>query len=602
LSIDKSFADPLFKDISITLSDNEKMGLIGTNGSGKSTLLKIFAGLESQDAGDLIITKNVRVVYLPQIEKFPDNSTITDVLFDALTDESYDEAQKYKKVERSVNISGFDPDQKVKELSGGMKKRISILKALNYEPDVLLLDEPTNHLDIEGIEWIEGILKKASFAFVLVCHDRYFLENVTNRIVELGKSYPGGYLKIEGAYSRFLEAKRAFLENQIKKEESLSNKMRREKDWLARSPKARTTKAQYRIDDAARLSQELGDVKFRNSQTKNINIDFSGTDRKTKQLIKIRDAGVEFEGRKIFENIDITLSPGTRIGLVGRNGTGKTTFMSTINDTLPLNEGTIKWVDGLKVVTFDQNREQLDQNMTLRKALVPDGDSVVYRDRTVHIVTWAQRFLFSKDQLDLQIKRLSGGEQARILIANLMEKPADVLLLDEPTNDLDIQSLEVLEDSLMDFPGAIVLVSHDRSFLDSLTNHILAFDETKDVVSFSGYDQWLQSKKNKSKKNNSKKNKSKNQKKVKEKALDKPKKDREKKAAKMSYKDKFELENIEDNIAKAEQLVDQVSEKLNQPEVISDKDKLKSCCEDLDKAKAEVDRLYSRWEELELLK
>ncbi len=588
ISIDKSFADPLFQDISLTLSANEKLGLIGTNGSGKSTLLKIFAEHETPDSGELIITKNTRIVYLPQIEKFPDNSTVEEVLFDALSEESYDDAQKYQKVERSISRSGFNIDQKVSELSGGWNKRLSIIKALNYEPDVLLLDEPTNHLDIEGIEWIENILRRADFAFVLVCHDRYFLENATNRIVELGKQYPGGYLKTEGSYNRFIEHKRAFVENQAKQETTLSNKMRREKDWLSRNPKARTTKAQYRIDEAGRLSDELSEVKFRNAQNKNINIDFSSTERKTKKLIAVRNAGKSIEGKKLFEKIDLTLSPGSRIGLVGRNGTGKSTFMSTINKLIEVDEGTIKWVDDLKVVTFDQNREQLDQEMTLRKALVPDGDSVLYRDRNIHVVSWARRFLFSKDQLDLQIKRLSGGEQARILIANLMEKPADVLLLDEPTNDLDIQSLEVLEDSLIDFPGAIVLVSHDRSFLDKITDHIFAFDDTESVTSYAGYSQWLDSKKKGGKKKKT--------------TQEKTKKAKSKTTSKMSYKDKFELENIEEKIAEAEELVEDISSKLCLPEVINDKKKLTSCCENLDKAKAEVDRLYTRWEELEEIK
>jgi ATP-binding cassette subfamily F protein uup len=314
----------------------------------------------------------------------------------------------------------------------------------------------------------------------MISHDRRFLENTVRRVIELSAAYPNGTLQVNGNYSAFVEQRETFLEQQQEQEERLANKVRRENEWLSRGPKARGTKAKARKDAAYQLQDDLVEVKNRNRVGK-VDIAFDATERKTKKLLTAVGISKSFEGRQLFSNLDLTLSPGTRLGLLGRNGCGKSTLMQILaaadrNDGMKPDSGTVKVADKLRIVNFDQRRQQLDQQQTLRRALAPDGDSVLYQDRSIHVVSWAKRFLFRPDQLETPVARLSGGEQARILIAALMRQPADVLLLDEPTNDLDIPSLDVLEESLSEFPGALVLVTHDRFMLDRLCDQVLGFD------------------------------------------------------------------------------------------------------------------------------
>jgi ATP-binding cassette subfamily F protein uup len=341
-----------------------------------------------------------------------------------------------------------DLQQQVSALSGGWRKRLAITCALIQQPDLLLMDEPTNHLDLEGILWLEGLLKAARFAFVLVSHDRYFLENTTNRTVELNKRYPDGYLKVDGSYSEFLQQRAAVFDQQDREQQVLANKARRELEWLRRGAKARTTKAQARIDYAEGLQGEAAESRRRNLEIASAQIEFDATRRKTRKLVEAKHVTVERGGRALITGLDLLLTPGTCLGLLGRNGSGKSSLMGLLKGEIKPAAGDIAWADDLKVVSFDQQRAQLDQTLTLKHTLAPMGESVVFQGRPMHVTAWAKRFLFPIEKLGLPVSRLSGGEQARVLIAQLMLKPADILLLDEPTNDLDIPTLEVLEDSL----------------------------------------------------------------------------------------------------------------------------------------------------------
>lgn len=590
-AISKSYgAQTLFTDISFGVFENERLGLIGANGSGKSTLLKILAGLSSPDEGQITIQKHTRMVYLPQDDDLDPEKSIEQTLWDSLTAKEIEDTQRYSYVQRIIGRAGFDDlQQAVKSLSGGWRKRVAITRALIQEPDVLLLDEPTNHLDLEGIIWLEEMLNNAAFAFIVVSHDRGFLENTTNRTIELGKFYPEGYLSVNGSYRKFQKQRTVFLENQQRQEAVLANKMRRETEWLQRGPKARTTKARFRIDEACRLKDELSAVRQRNVHNQEVAIDFESTNRKTKKLIQTHKLSISRGGRKLFGDLNLKFSPGMRLGLMGRNGTGKSTLMHLLANRLQPDEGYIEWAEGLRIVLFDQTREQLDQDQILRRALAPEGDSVIYRGRSVHVVTWAKRFLFRPDQLDMPVSRLSGGEQARILIARLMLRPADVLLLDEPTNDLDIPALEVLEESLIDFPGAIVLVTHDRFLLDRVANIILGFDGQGRAEVFADYNQWLESRKI-----------LKPEKKT-DKSKPKPK-PKSKKNKQLSYKDQYELDHIEEKILEAEAELESFQKQLEDPEVVGDPVRLQECCRLLEPAQVRVDQLYRRWEELEALK
>lgn len=581
----------LFSDLSIGFSEGERIGLIGSNGVGKSTLLKIFADKIKPDKGDRIQGKSIVFEYLAQQDQLDHTKTIDEILTGILDEEFFDDAEKYGKAQKIIGQAEIpDLDVLIGDLSGGWKKRISITCALIKQPDLLFLDEPTNHLDFEGILWLEGILKNAVFAFVLVSHDRYLLENATNRIIELGPVYPGGYYKIEGNYSEFLKRREDFLENQLRKETVLANKMRRETEWLSRGPKARATKAQYRIDSAMKMNDELSNIKKRNSHNITVDISFDSTGRKTKKLLEAYNIGKTLGDKKLFEDVSIRLSPGTFIGLLGANGSGKSTFLKILNKSIEPDSGTIKHVDDLKIVMFDQDREQLDQNITLKKALSADSDTVLYMGRPVHIVTWAKKFLFKAEQLDMPVRNLSGGEQARVLIANLMQKPSDILFLDEPTNDLDIQSLEILEESLREFPGAIVAASHDRYLLDNLATHILGFDGEGSAVVYADFRQWIDVVNERKKKL---KSKTKKNKEVQVKTKNKKK---------FSYKHNYELEHIEEKIQQAEKEVEQYEIHLTDPEVSNNPVKLQETCNSLDKAHKYVEKLYDRWEILEALK
>ncbi|ACN14967.1 ABC-type transporter, ATP-binding protein (ATPase) [Desulforapulum autotrophicum HRM2] len=587
-SIFKSYGDqPVFDNLTINIEDTERLGLIGGNGSGKSTLLELIADRDTPEKGERYLNKNTHLVYLAQQDELDPDKTIQQTLEDGLAGENIHGQERYRRVKKMIGVGGFtDPSQKCSALSGGWQKRLTITRALGLDPDLFLLDEPTNHLDISGVLWLESILKNPSFAFVVVSHDRAFLESVCTNITELGRCYPQGQISVKGGYNTFEQERTRILATQLKQEEVLTNRMRRETEWLRQGAKARSTKARYRIDQADKLGSELADVKLRNRQTTRIDMDFNGTNRKTRRLLTCQGIEKSLGGKQLFSDITLELVPGTRLGLVGDNGCGKTSLMNILEGTLAPDKGEVKRADQLKVAVFDQNRSRLDPEMTLKQALSPAGEAVIYRGQSIHVVSWAKRFLFTADQLTLPVGRLSGGEKARILMAEIMLTPADLLLLDEPTNDLDIPALEVLEQSLVEFPGAIVLVSHDRFLLDRVATGILFFDGKGNATAHADQSQCLAKKTTPKKKKKTTRTSGK----------------KETPSAKFSYKDKFELEQIEPQILAAEAQVATLEDAMADVTVMSDPDELARVCTELQKAHSQVEQLYARWEELEALK
>ena len=581
-SVGKSYgAQTLFRDITLSVFAGEKLGLIGPNGSGKSTLLKIVAGVETADSGQVSVAGSTHLVYLPQEDLFPTGATVESVLLEALPAHQKDAG--LNGIRDTLRAIAFpDLQQPVETLSGGWKKRLAVTAALIQEPDLLLLDEPTNHLDLEGILWLEELLQQARFAFVLVSHDRYFLEHAANRVVELNRRYPDGYLRVEGNYSQFLQRRLEVFDRQDREEEVLANKFRRELEWLRRGPKARTTKAQSRIDSAYGLKDQLAETRGRNALGRSAEIEFDASGRKTRKLVELKGVTLERGGRTLFSGLDLALGPGSCLGVLGRNGSGKSSFMQLLRGALKPAAGSITWADELKVVSFDQKREQLDRSLSLKDALSPTGDSVMFQGKPLHVSAWARRFLFPTDKLGLPVSRLSGGEQARILIARLMLQPADLLLLDEPTNDLDIATLEVLEESLAEFPGAIVLISHDRFLVDRLSDRLLYLDGAGKAVFFADYAQWLESRKT---------------------AQPAPAKSgaavMTRPASGLSYEEKKELDRISKRIEKAEAEVAALQQQLHNPAIMSDAAKLKEIYGGLQAAEAKVAQIYARWQELE---
>ena len=601
-AIGKSFgAQNLFQNIDLVINKDDRIGLIGPNGSGKSTLLKILCGRVEPDDGQVLCRKHIKTSYLAQADHFIESATVSENLEAALSTLDLDETERYNRVQALLSRAEFpDTSIAVELLSGGWRKRLAICRSFVVQPDILVMDEPTNHLDIEGVIWLEkmlsGALPKSPDAFLLVSHDRRFLENIASRVVELSSVYPDGSLQVNGNYSDFLRTRVEFLEQQQNLEERLANKMRRETEWLSRGPKARATKARYRINEAHKLKGQLSEVKNRNRSVKQVRIDFDSTGRKTKKLLEANGLSKSYEGRTLFTDLDLVLSPGTRLGLLGRNGCGKSTIMQIIaasgrDGGLEPDSGTIKTAPEVRIVSFDQKRESIDPEITLRRALAPDGDAIVFRESSLHVVSWAQRFLFRPDQLETPVGQLSGGEQARILIAELMRQPADILLLDEPTNDLDIPSLDVLEESLLDFPGALVLVSHDRFLLDSVCDQVIGFDGDGGVAYYADYEQWLDDLKRR------KKEASGALKSVQETAD--PKKAKQKKSGKLSYMDQREYDQIEEKIMEGEEEQERLQMLMDSPETATNPQLLESVWADLEQEKQKVGKLYERWDELE---
>jgi ABC transport system ATP-binding/permease protein len=584
-SISKSFGSrQLFRGISLGLEEGERLGLMGPNGSGKSTLLKILAGLIGPDSGAVSARRNLKVGYVPQEATFDPGLTVEQVVAAAIADRHLDDAERAAAINVAIGRAGFSGGaQPVDSLSGGWQRRLAIARELVREPDLLFLDEPTNHLDIEGILWLEKLLTGAAFASVVVSHDRYFLDNVVNDMAEINRAYPEGIFRVEGGYERFLEKKEEFLLSQASRQESLANKVRREVEWLRRGAKARTGKSRARIDEAGRLISELNEMEQR--AVKGVaRIDFTATDRRTKRLVSVESISKELGGRTLFRDLDFTLGPGARLGLLGLNGTGKTTLLRILAGEIAPDAGTVERADGLRIVYFDQAREKLDLSATLREGLGAHGDTVIFRDRPIHVAGWAKRFLFDAGQLDRPISSLSGGEQARVLIARLMLQPADLLLMDEPTNDLDIPTLEVLEDSLTEFPGALVLVTHDRFLLDRVSTAVLGLDGRGGAGLYADYWQWeaLQL---------TRKPEPKAEKAAQPKSQPAPGKKR------LSYLEQREWEDMETRILEAEQAVETSREEVQASS--SDPAKLRAAYERMQSAEAEVERLYARWAELE---
>jgi ATP-binding cassette subfamily F protein uup len=578
---------PLFSNISFTVSEGDRIGLIGPNGAGKSTLLQILAGRIHPDSGDVALRKRTRLSYVAQHSEFAAGHTVKSVVEHAMERSKAPEADRSALMAENLGRAGFaDFKTEVDSLSGGWRKRLAIVEGLVQAPDVLFLDEPTNHLDLAGIKWLEGNLQSAGFACVIVSHDRYLLENVATQMVELNRVYEDGLLWVRGNYSSFLTMKEDYLHAQGKRQESLANRVHTEIEWLRRGPKARSTKAKARIENAQEMIGELAELNAR-SRVSTADIDFSSTERRTKQLMELEDVGYAIADRTLFTGLELIIKPGMRLGLVGPNGSGKTTLLRLMRGDIPPSRGKIRRADQLRIVYFDQNRA-LNPDVILKRALAPDADSVVYQDRVIHVAAWADRFLFSSDSLNQPIRKLSGGERARVLIAQLMLQPADVLLLDEPTNDLDIPTLEVLEESLLEFRGALVLVTHDRYMMDRVSTNILGLDGLGNVEGFADYSQWETWRRNQELKNST----------VTANIVE-PLPRAAVGKRKLSYLEAREYATLEDRICEAEQALEARRAALLDSSIASDGPRLLAVSGEIEQAQAVVDALYSRWAELE---
>ncbi len=568
-AVSKRFgAQPLFENLTLAIHDGQRIGLTGPNGAGKSTLVKILAGLEPPDSGTRSVRKQAVIAYVEQDSFFPEGISVREVLEHALREAPLSAQEKTVRIEMEASRAGLnDFDMQAAALSGGWRKRLSIVAGLVRGPAVILLDEPTNHLDIDGIIWLQAALKQAECAALFISHDRYFLEQVATHMGEINKTYPDGMYFVEGNYTKFLERRGDFLMAQQRYQESLQARVRREIEWLRRGAKARTTKAKARVDEANRLIDELAEVSDRNAERATAGVNMTASKRQTKRLIVGEQVAKGYGGRTLFENLDVTLTAGMRLALVGGNGCGKSTLLRILSGDIQADAGTVERAEHLKIVTLDQNRRLTDETVTLRRALCDAGDTVIFQGRPIHVIAWAKRFLFQEEQLVQPVAQLSGGERARVLLANLMLQPADVLFLDEPTNDLDIPTLEVLEENLLAFTGAMVLVTHDRYLLDRIANTVLALNGDGTWGTFAEYSQWEQERSRPSAKKET----------VKQMTAAPP----VKKKVKLSYMDQREWDGLEAKIHEAEAVL--TAAHYTEHESLQ----------------TEVDRLYQRWAELE---
>jgi len=588
-NLSKSFGSrPLFEGLSFGFSDGERTGLIGPNGAGKSTLLKILAGEETPDSGTVTPRRGLRLGYLAQQDRFeaaPEGWTVRDEVVKALEGLGLEQHEAERRADDGIAAAGFaDPAQQVNVLSGGWRKRLAILAQSVREPDLLLLDEPTNHLDIEGVLWLEGFISQLKFSFLVVTHDRAFLERVTNRVIELNKRYPEGHFSSAGNYSQFLENREAFFDAQASLEGSLRNIVRTEIAWLRRGARARMTKQKAHIDRAGELIKDLSELEYHNAQGRAVSIDFTAGDRQANRLIHAVKIEKTLGGRKLFGPLDLTLGPGEKLGLLGGNGSGKTTLLRMLAGQLAPDAGTLKRADGLRVAAFDQHREQLDLDLTLKRALCGNGEFVSYKGSNIHVNKWASRFLFRQEQMNMPLRTLSGGEQARVLIAGFMLQPADVLLLDEPTNDLDLQSLEVLENSMQEFPGALVLVTHDRYLLERVSRRLLALDGRGNAEFFADLSQWENWKQEQQGESPA--------------AAEPAPAAAQGPSAKESREMKAAIRKLESEMQTAEKQAERARQSLEDPAIATDSGELAARQKKLGAALEKVEILFARWSEL----
>ncbi|MGE0763967.1 MAG: ABC-F family ATP-binding cassette domain-containing protein [Bdellovibrionales bacterium] len=595
----KTFASrTLFDKLTFSVSAGERIGLIGPNGAGKSTLMKIIAGKSSTDGGTVSLQRGLKVGYLEQVPKFEPDATVQSAVNEGAEDPYEWEIMALSQELMSRLDLNHLAEAPINKLSGGWQKRVALARELLRQPDLLLLDEPTNHLDVESILWLEDFLAKARFATITITHDRVFLQRVSNRIIELDRRNPGGLLSVNGDYTAYLEQKQFLLNAQTQQETKLRNTLRRETEWLRRGAQARQTKQQARIKAHGTLSDQVDDLAARNVNAIS-RIDFVGLEKNPKKLIDAQGISKAYNGQTIVPKIDLVITPKSRIGLLGANGAGKSTLIRLLLKREEPDQGTVTHAERLEVAYFEQNRESLDPNKSLVKTICPEGEWVDYAGTKIHIRSYLSRFLFASEQMELPVGKLSGGEQSRLLIARLMLNKSNLLVLDEPTNDLDMQTLDVLEEVLKEFNGAVILVTHDRYFMDQVANQILSFGldskGKKAMFSFADLSQWETWNETQPKVSAAAAG---SQSAAATAGAASASTARHQPKKKLSYNQQRELDGMEASIQKAEAHLAQLTEQLGSSEAVADKNKMQKLSKELAAAQTEVERLYARWSEL----
>ena len=579
----------LFDDISTTIDERERIGLLGRNGAGKSTLLKIIHGSVDPDEGAVVVESGRKIAFLqqevPRAVELTNAEIVAQGLVKSPASQSQNQADPVQKILSQMSL---DPAGRFGQLSSGMKRRVLLAKALVAEPDLLLLDEPTNHLDIQSIGWLEDFLLKFDAALVFITHDRMFLRRIANRILEIDR---GTLFDWTCDYDTFLKRKADALAAEEKENALFDKKLAQEEAWIRQGIKARRTRNEGRVRALKKLREERQNRRDKTG-TSNLQITLG---QKSGQLVA-EAKNITFgydESSTIVDNFSTTIMRGDKVGIIGPNGAGKSTLLKIILGQLEPRAGAVRMGTNLEIAYFDQLRQQLDEDETVEMSVGEGSDSVVINGVKKHIYGYLQDFLFSPERSRTKIKFLSGGERNRILLAKLFAKPANLIVLDEPTNDLDAETLELLEEKLVSFPGTVLLVSHDREFLNNVVGYSIVFENGNVKEYDGGYDDWVRQSQTKKPESDSAKSK------LTKTRREKPKTDAPRK---LKYAEKKELEQLPEQIEMLETQIAEIHTAMADPAYYQqDADLLSARKTELDDLESKLARSYARWEELESL-
>jgi len=578
-----SMGEPaLLDDITFHLEAGECVALVGRNGAGKSTFMRILSGALSPQRGSVTTQKNARVAYLPQEVPVDLSGTVFDVTLSGAP-----EAIPDYQVNATLTRLELDGNAEFASLSGGMKRRVLLARALVTEPDVLLLDEPTNHLDIDSIRWMEDFLPRAAKAILLVTHDRIFLQKLATRIVEIDRGKLASYAC---NYPTYLERKAAALEAEAAQQANFDKKLAEEEAWIRRGVQARRTRDEGRVRALMKMREER---RARRSQTGAAKIALQETQRSGKLVLEAENIDFSYESTFIVHDFSTIILRGDKVGIIGANGSGKTTLLQLLLGKLAPQNGVLRQGTRLEIAYFDQLRAQLDEEKTVWQNVAGENQTVTINGQQRHIIGYLGEFLFSKERAHTPVKVLSGGERNRLLLAKLFTQPANLLVMDEPTNDLDIETLDLLEELLLDFKGTLLLVSHDRAFLNNVVTSVIApcGDGTWDECA-GGYDDWLRVQADKSTFKSTFETK-----KVKTPKPQKP--DSRNKPRRLTFKEKKELQELPARIEAMEEEQQEICDLLADPAFYQNGGDVAGHNEKLEALKETLAAAYVRWEELE---
>ena len=580
---------PLLEDVDCQIEAGQRIGLLGRNGAGKSTFMKILLSEIAPDHGTVSVSSGVQIARLKQDVPHDLSGTIREVASEGvahlLKQDEY-AWQAEQQVNQILSRMELDPDAQVSVLSSGMKRRVLLAKSLACEPDLLLLDEPTNHLDIDAIRWLEEFLLSWRKTLIFVTHDRMFLRKLATRILEIDR---GKLFDWSCDYATFLDRKEAALAAQEKQDALFDKRLAEEEIWIRKGIKARRTRNEGRVRALKAMRNERA---ARRSDPGKVNLRIQQGERSGNLVAEVRDISFAYEDQKIVESFSTLIMRGDKVGIIGHNGAGKTTLLRLLLGKLAPQTGTVRLGTNQNIAYFDQLREQLDENETVQHNVGDGYDTIQIGDRSQHVIGYLQNFLFSPDRARTQVRFLSGGERNRILLAKLFAKPANIIVLDEPTNDLDAETLELLEERLMEFKGTVLLVSHDREFLNNVVTSTIVFesDGVKEYVG--GYDDWQRQCQ---KEEIPKETKRKNQK-------PKPKGQVTEKKRRISYKEKLELEGLPKTIEDLEARIAELHERMAQADFYQqDKEIIATETAKVAELNEQLTAAFQRWEELEPL-